>query len=617
MAFEGLKNLSAKQKILLPIFVLALIYVIWQVYDMFGGGAVQPAPVVAAKPVVVMQTQPMAGAPSSQMQAQEQMPAALGQNAPGAPAQLAPTEKSVVALAATSGGDDQSQYVQLLNHYQLLKMKRLLLEEEVAISTAQQKIAEMNAKTVSLGGMPDTGVEDMGGYSDSAMAATAPSNSEGGGSGDYKVVYIDKQGGDWNATLNRKGRFEEVTIGSELTDGTQVISIDSTGVVIKHGMNLTKLTFGGAVAIPNAEAKGTEVEQPAQTVPVKSVTLQEAQRVGDAVITPQPAKPAVVKMESIKKKHKIKQPQIVVPQGVAKEIPAAQTVAQPAAQSLPAETIIPVQSEKSAITVPIKSTAIEAAPLKPVEVTTVATAEKKILKLPIVAHAKTIAAKNLSKTELTIAPLGRAKVIVEKKTKLVVGLETDPNRKVVAAAKALPKQPGGDVPIAISSNKPRGIGKLACKDHNCGFVPQVDVPTAESNIIDRNSAKQKIAASQGQSAVQNPDEEIKKLVQKLQDQKGKHNAAALTENDPIPNNMMASATPAMNEPVLILSKRKPTRNIINPASPRKARGYAVTWSHGFSRRRRGLLSIPAFESHLPNSWQRYAQLHWINAIYQA
>jgi hypothetical protein len=562
MAFEGLKNLSSKQKILLPIFVLAVVYIVWQVYDMFGGGAAQSStPTPAARSTVAMQTQPMVGPSASQAQAQGQLPATMGQSGPGMQqVQPVPTEKNVASLAATSANDDQSQYVQLLNHYQLLKMKRLLLEEEVAISTAQQKIAEMNAKTVSLGGMPDTGVEDMGGYSDSAMAATAPSSSEGG-SGEYKVVYIDKQGGDWNATLNRKGRFEEVSIGSELADGTQVISIDSSGVVIKHGTNLTKLTFGGAVALPSAETKGSaEVEQPTETVPVKSVTLQEAQRVGGTVATTTTttasSTPAVVTMEKIKKKrkinHKVIAPAAVVApetHGATKEIP----VAQPAVQSLPAETIIPVQPDKSAVTVPIKST--EAAPLKASEITTVANAEKKILKVASAANAKVavvkmpvVATKNLPKTELTIAPVGRAKVVAEKKTKLVVGLEVDPNRKVIAAAKILSKQPGGDVPIAISSNKPRGIGRLACKDHNCGFVPQVDVPTAE----------QKAMPQHGQAAVQNPDEEIKKLVHKLQDQnsKPKSSGSLSSEDNFIPNTMIASATPAMNEPVLILSKKK-------------------------------------------------------------
>lgn len=235
-----LNQLSKKQKILIPLIILAFAYVIWQVYDMFSGGSVTTA--VNTNSAVIKTTssaavpqkapgvaQPTTGSVSTSDAGQQQEPTAAASTA-------VPQTGNISDLSGDAG---QMQYVQMLNQYQLLKMKRMLLEEQVAIAAARQKIADLNSKTNDLGGGDSE--FDVGNSDDNSSNLTALPM----GKDTYKVVYIDRQNGEWNATINHSGRFEEVNIGSELADGSQVISIDASGVILKQGTKLNKITFSG------------------------------------------------------------------------------------------------------------------------------------------------------------------------------------------------------------------------------------------------------------------------------------------------------------------------------------------------------------------------------------
>jgi hypothetical protein len=276
-------NLDKKQKVLLVLVVLAFGFIVWQLYGIFGGGS----------PAVKNQ----AATNTTSIVTKTQQPAVVQQQRSIPPVQqpasavVAPKERSVADISSLAeGGSTQSQYVQIMNQYQILKMKRLLLEEEVAIASARQRIAELNSKTVELGGSVDEGADvagaGAGGFSDMDGSASAGEDVVSGEGSKIigKVVYIDSQDGQWHATLNYRGKFTEVTVGSELDGGVQVIAIDKSGVVLKKGSRLTKLTFSGSQVIDMQSEK------------------QEANQVSD--LNHGMARPPLMTDLSTRKKHK-------------------------------------------------------------------------------------------------------------------------------------------------------------------------------------------------------------------------------------------------------------------------------------------------------------------------
>lgn len=140
----------------------------------------------------------------------------------------------------------QQQYVQLMNQYELAKMQRQLLEEEVAIAAARQRIAEINQKTQQLTGQPAS--------SDEIAATTAfaepTANQSNANSPAYQLAYLDRQGNNYTATLVDHGRYEEVTAGLQLADGSEVKQIDTQGVLLETAANKAfRLTFNGVVPV--------------------------------------------------------------------------------------------------------------------------------------------------------------------------------------------------------------------------------------------------------------------------------------------------------------------------------------------------------------------------------
>lgn len=296
-------NLDKKQKFLLVLVILAFVFIVWQLYSMFGGD-LKTANSVAPPAAHLPERQPEQSAKQAQV-TREVSPALRPM-----PQTDQPVPATIEKSGIDSGGStsDQSQYVQIMNQYQLLKMKRMLLEEEVAIASARQKIAEMNSKTVELGGNVDD--SDMGNAGGSGGSVSSGFDGGSmmlgeGGSRTGKVVYVDNQDGQWHATLNYKGEFVEVTVGSELSDGNQVIAIDQSGVILKHGTKLMKLTFAGAQASveqPPPVQQAQQVQQPEMQFLVKGkYTKKMLQPAVDASSQIQPTDAVSLVMPSKKK----------------------------------------------------------------------------------------------------------------------------------------------------------------------------------------------------------------------------------------------------------------------------------------------------------------------------
>ncbi len=219
-------KLTSRQKVLIPIIILAFLYIAWQVFDMFFAGSdTTPAP--AVQPITAPQpaTQTATAQPTG-----VSTPASAIQ--PAAPQVVAPQKKDVSQLKMGTDSKEQSAFANLMKQYQDLQAKRMLLQEEVTIAQTRHKIAELNAKLAQLG------------VSAGSSAAKARSHSSG-----YSLMYIDHQRGRWSAILSKDGTPHSVKVGARLPNNIRVTSVNKYGVIIKHSGKYTRLTFGGPIEI--------------------------------------------------------------------------------------------------------------------------------------------------------------------------------------------------------------------------------------------------------------------------------------------------------------------------------------------------------------------------------
>ena len=126
----------------------------------------------------------------------------------------------------------QHAYVQMLNQFELVKLHRQLLDEETAVATAQNQIAQLHSQTAKI-----TGVSS----DDSSVV----------GASAVALSYIDQQDGQWSATLHIGNDYQSVTRGSVLSNGYQVVDINRQGITLQKNQARELLTFDGMTALPN------------------------------------------------------------------------------------------------------------------------------------------------------------------------------------------------------------------------------------------------------------------------------------------------------------------------------------------------------------------------------
>jgi hypothetical protein len=256
--------LAKKQQFLLFLIIIACGYIAWQLYDIFN----PKLPDVSVKKIQENIAPATIKAPLPGQQ--PLLPAASAPEPTATPATAAePTAAKPVLENSDLTNQEQMQYLRLMNQYQLLKMKHMLLEEEVAIATAKQKIAAIGGDTADIG-------DNFAGGSEGGAITTFDESG-------YNLVYIDYQNGKWNATINNKGHFEEVIIGSKLSDGARVVDIDSKSVILKIGNQYLRLTFGGAVPV-NKNAESAQPTPALVTVPAVEPVVPAQKTVAAAPI---------------------------------------------------------------------------------------------------------------------------------------------------------------------------------------------------------------------------------------------------------------------------------------------------------------------------------------------
>ena len=223
-------KLNIRQKVMLALTILAAVFLAWQIYHFIQGNAapVQPSAAPVAAAALPVSTLP---------------PPVVVRQLPASAPVLTPRQR---------------EYLNLVREYQITKMERQILEEKAGLANAQKRISDSGTNN-SLSGA-------------SGIGTSMYSNENN----DYQLAYIDRQAGQWSATLNQGEVYKEVHVGTRLENGSKVLSINGNRVVLSlvKGKKLV-LTFQGSVNVDN--------ETPAYTVKAKT-PVKNAQPVANAVL---------------------------------------------------------------------------------------------------------------------------------------------------------------------------------------------------------------------------------------------------------------------------------------------------------------------------------------------
>ena len=209
--------MDTKQRVLLVLTVVALGFLGYQIFQLVDQD--------------ITQTPVLAEQQAQQQQPVMQQPAAISTPQQPVVAQQKPVQSQ--GQPHTQLSQSQHTYVKMLNQYELTKMQRQLVEEQAAVADAQQKIALDKSKTKS--------VLEKSGISANGVMGGAPNN--------FVLSYVDKQSGEWSATLHKGGNYESVSVGSALPGGFQVVDIDHQGVTLQKGAQREQVTFNGVVKL--------------------------------------------------------------------------------------------------------------------------------------------------------------------------------------------------------------------------------------------------------------------------------------------------------------------------------------------------------------------------------
>lgn len=232
---QALSGLTTRQKATAGVFVLVVLFLLWQVFGMFGGSktpAIEPAP---SKTGMSASSMGPANAP---------MRPAAPQLA-DVPKQAAMTEREAELIKLQQ--ETEAKYISALNELQMLKVSKDIAETNQAIMkakletiTAQKGIVDLLSQQNAPQATPATYAQGLvnpasGAGQGAAPQKSAPATQE---QSDYTVVSVSQLQYKWGAVLGNAGNLYNVSVGDVLPpDGSVVMTIDKTGVLLeKNGV---------------------------------------------------------------------------------------------------------------------------------------------------------------------------------------------------------------------------------------------------------------------------------------------------------------------------------------------------------------------------------------------
>lgn len=224
-----LSGMTTRQKVVAVIFVLVLIFLIWEVYGLMGGGSssVPKTKISTAK-----------NAPHAKFAAAEMTPQHEHLIKPP-PAPLNQRELQLLQLQQ----ETEAKYVSTVNQLQLLKLSRDIAETNQAIMnaklatiTSEKKIIDMLKPPPPPPPPPPTtythGLVNPTPVSVTTHVEHAPATPEL--EVNYSVVSVTELHGRWSAVIGYQGNLYHIAVGDILPpDDSRVVHIDRTGVILE------------------------------------------------------------------------------------------------------------------------------------------------------------------------------------------------------------------------------------------------------------------------------------------------------------------------------------------------------------------------------------------------
>ena len=269
-----------KQRLVMILTILAFVFLGWQVYGLVNGQNTVGQIVWGREDNSNIQAVPFTQKDPNKVQASTLV----------APTTLDDIPKQVL-LTKPQLLTNQNIYMRMLNQFELAKMQRRLLEEEVGIASAHSRIAQYNDKILKLNG---------GKLSMTDSFSSTHSDK-------ISLAYVEKLHGQWTATINMNGDFESVHPGSRLADGREVVAINNEGLTFEKNNQTQALTFIGLQ--PFKAASVEVVPSPSSGEPVavspspssgESVAVSPSPSSGESVaVSPSSSEPVAAEQKKI------------------------------------------------------------------------------------------------------------------------------------------------------------------------------------------------------------------------------------------------------------------------------------------------------------------------------
>jgi predicted transcriptional regulator len=212
-------NLDKKQKILIPVTVVVLGILGWQIYGFMGENS---ASTRAAK----------SGAMRPVADSVARVNRVIANNEAGPEASSKPaaiiSEQDKQRLKDVSQSD--AEYLKLIQEYQLLQVQRRIAEDTRAIAVAKLETVKALAEASKFGGSGNSGPHTV---------------SMGSMDTDYKLVFTGQEAGQWTATLKMNDQLMDVVTGTTLPDGYKVTAVDGDAVTLQRADKQKIISFLG------------------------------------------------------------------------------------------------------------------------------------------------------------------------------------------------------------------------------------------------------------------------------------------------------------------------------------------------------------------------------------
>ena len=201
-------KLDKKQRVVLVLTIIALLFLTWQIVDLIRGD-VSSAP--APAPQTTTKTAAAANVPEPK------------------PASVKSTGSKDNPLR-TQIASQRKEYLQMADQFELAKMQSQLLKQELDIAKTKQQISQTNQ---SISGISNV----------SSLGGAEANNAK------LHLVYVGQVNGQWSATVSQGGQYTTVSVGSILPNGSVVSSVNQQGITYRLGGKTLLLGFNGQTVV--------------------------------------------------------------------------------------------------------------------------------------------------------------------------------------------------------------------------------------------------------------------------------------------------------------------------------------------------------------------------------